>query len=237
MPDSAKVKKSTVIAFAVSIAVCLAILLTVVLILKKPAGNGDASSDTSNLSSDETEQSAKTTASADSVTSITLPSFKGEQLDAVKNNENYKSVLNFETEYVDSDEDRGTIISQSLPKGTKVTSLNKRTIKLTVSDGRSVPAVENMKVDEAVKALKDAGFKSVETESGKVASSESESNSVYSVVYLDSDKNDWAAIPGDRRLSVKNKIILYYYGEFTPETESAPEETSAVSESTAAVSE
>lgn len=237
VPDSAKVKKSTVIAFAVSIAVCLAILLTVVLILKKPAGNSDASSDTSNLSSDETEQSAKTTASADSVTSITLPSFKGEQLDAVKNNENYKSVLNFETEYVDSDEDRGTIISQSLPKGTKVTSLNKRTIKLTVSDGRSVPAVENMKVDEAVKALKDAGFKSVETESGKVASSESESNSVYSVVYLDSDKNDWAAIPGDRRLSVKNKIILYYYGEFTPETESAPEETSAVSESTAAVSE
>ena len=57
------------------------------------------------------------------------------------------------------------------------------------------------------------------------------------MVYLDSDKNDWAAIPGDRRLSVKNKIILYYYGEFTPETESAPEETSAVSESTAAVSE
>lgn len=237
VPDSARVKKSTVIAFVISIAVCLAILLTVVLILKKPAGNGDSSSETSTEASDITEQNAKTTANADSVISISIPSFKGKQLTDVKDNETYKSVLNFETEYVDSDEDRGTIISQSLPEGTMVSSLNKRTIKLTVSDGRSVPAVENMKVDEAVKALKDAGFKSVESESGKIASSESESNSVYSVVYLDADKNDWASIPGDRRLSVKNKIILYYYGEYTPETESTTAETAAETDETSGTNE
>lgn len=237
VPDSARVKKSTVIAFVISIAVCLAILLTVVLILKKPAGNGDSSSETSTESSDVTEQNAKTTANADSVTSISIPSFKGKPIADVKDNDTYKSVLNFETEYVDSDEDKGTIISQSLPEGTMVSSLNKRTIKLTVSDGRKVPTVENMKVDEAVKALKDAGFKSVESESGKIASNESESNSVYSVVYLDAEKNDWASIPNDRRLSVKNKIILYYYGEYTPETESTAPETSAETAETSGTNE
>lgn len=237
VPDSARVKKSTVIAFVISIAVCLAILLTVVLILKKPVGNGDSSSETSTESSDVTEQNAKTTANADSVISISIPSFKGKPISDVKDNDTYKSVLNFETEYVDSDEDKGTIISQSLPEGTMVSSLNKRTIKLTVSDGRKVPTVENMKVDEAVKALKDAGFKSVESESGKIASSESESNSVYSVVYLDAEKNDWASIPNDRRLSVKNKIILYYYGEYTPETESTAPETSAETAETSGTNE
>ncbi len=218
IPDSAKMKRSTLIAFGVSVAVCLAVLLTVIIILKKPASPDN---ETTNTTAEETskEETVKTTENKDEVISVSVPSFKGEKLEDIKNNETYKSVLNFETDYVDSDEERGTIISQSLPKGTMVTSVNKRTIKLTVSDGRSVPSVENMKKDDAVKALKDAGFKSVETQSGKIASDESESNLVYSVVYLDTETNDWAAIPGDRRLSAKNKIILYYFAEYAPETE------------------
>lgn len=231
VPDSAKLKKSTLIAFGISVAVCLAVLLTVIIILKKPAS---PDGDTTTEASQETEEQDKTeitTGEKDDVISVSVPSFKGEKLDDIKNNETYKSVLNFETDYVDSDEERGTIVSQSLPKGTMVTSINKRTIKLTVSDGRSVPSVENMKKDDAVKALKDAGFKSVETQSGKIATSESESNLVYSVVYLDSQTNDWAQIPGDRRLSAKNKIILYYYAEYARETD-APETTSQSDDTT-----
>lgn len=219
IPDSARLKKSTLIAFGVSIAVCLAVLLAVVIILKKPAVNPDETTDAPSVTETEEDTAAALTGDNADVISVSLPSFKGEKLEDIKNNETYKSVLNFETDYVDSDEERGTIISQSLPKGTNVTSINKRTIKLTVSDGRSVPSVENMKVEDAVKALQAAGFKSVETQSGKIASSQSESSLVYSVVYLDSQSNDWAGIPGDRRLSVKNKIILYFYGEYIPETE------------------
>lgn len=231
LPDSARLKKSTLIAFGISVAVCLAVLLTVIIILKKPASPDDKTTSNTAAETEEQDDTVITTGEKDDVISVSVPSFKGEKLEDIKNNETYKSVLNFETDYVDSDEERGTIISQSLPKGTMVTSINKRTIKLTVSDGRSVPSVENMKKDDAVKALKDAGFKSVETQSGKIATDESESNLVYSVVYLDSQTNDWAQIPGDRRLSAKNKIILYYYAEYARETD-APETTSESDDTT-----
>jgi hypothetical protein len=50
---------------------------------------------------------------------------------------------------------------------------------------------------------------------------------VYSVVCEDSKTDNWVAIPADRRLSVTDKIIVYYYGEYIEETEETTEETTA----------
>jgi hypothetical protein len=66
--------------------------------------------------------------------------------------------------------------------------------------------------------LKAAGFKKIETVAGNVADRESDSMKVYSVVCEDSKTDNWVAIPDDRRLSVSDKIIVYYYGEYVEET-------------------
>lgn len=236
-PDSGKVKKSTIAAFVISVILCAAILISVVVILKQNDSGKPEETKTTLETTSETEKVFEQTTSADNnVVSITLPSFFGKKIDDIKTDSVYKSVLNIETEYVDSDEDKGTVISQSLPEGTNLTSINKRSIKLVVSDGREVPGIDGMKMKDALQTLKDAGFGNVETNQGKIAASEGESLKVYSLVYLDTEKNDWAAIPGDRRLSVSNKLILYYYGEYVVstemQTEAFTEEKSARSEQT-----
>ena len=49
---------------------------------------------------------------------------------------------------------------------------------------------------------------------------------VYSVVCEDSKTDNWVAIPADRRLSVTDKIIIYYYGEYVETTQEVkPDET------------
>ncbi len=225
-PDSGKIKKSTIAAFVISVILCAAILISVVVILKSHDSGEQDEKDTTLTTSPLTEEyKEKTTSGENNIVSITLPSFFGKKIDDIKNDSVYKSVLNIETEYVDSDEDKGTVISQSLPEGTNLSSINKRSIKLVVSDGREVPDISGKEMKDALNTLKEAGFKNVETNQGKIAASSGESLKVYSLVYLDTEKNDWAAIPGDRRLSVNNKLILYYYGEYEVSTETETEET------------
>ena len=237
-PDSSKIKKSTIAALVISILLCAAILCTALFILNKNGNGGtDASTDpTVTESADAAETAApsvgKTTeAASDKLVKLSIPDFKGEKFDDIKADGKYKSVLTFETEYVDSKEERGTILEQDLPESTNVTSMNKRTIKFTISDGLEVPDVIGDNYTEAIDKLEKAGFTNVNPEESKVADSYEKSYTVDLVVYHDTEKNDWAELPSDRRLSAGDKLFVYYYGEYSAPAQTtaaaAPAETSA----------
>lgn len=208
-------KKNTVIAFVVSAVVCLAILIGVLAGFK---GCSDDSEPTTELSTE--EQSTDVTEEETEVGNVAfkIPDFRGELYDDIKNNDKYKAALKFKTEYVDSKEKRGTVISQSINAGTEVTSLNPRTITLKISNGLEVPNVVGESVKDALDQLKAAGFTNVTTESGQVASDASQSGKVYRVVYDNLESDDWAEIPADRHLSSTDTLIVYYYGEIEEST-------------------
>ncbi len=218
-PDTPKVRKSTIAVFVISVVLCLAILI-VALVGIKGFSNGKEEEST-------TEESTTEFVSEDGTqeeigaSSITVPDFRGKEYDGIKTDTAYNGFLIFKTEYVDSDEDIGTVISQDITEGTVV--FEERYITLRISNGREVPNVLNRTLKEAVSDLKAAGFKKVETVAGNVADNEDDSLMVYSVVCEDVDTDNWIAIPDDRRLSVSNKIIVYYYGEYVEETEKTTE--------------
>ncbi|MBO5065163.1 MAG: PASTA domain-containing protein [Clostridia bacterium] len=213
--DSAN-KKNTVIAFVVSAVVCLAILIGVLAGFK---GCSDKEEETTEISTEEqiTEETEEETEVGN--VAFKVPDFRGELYDDIKNNEKYKAALKFKTEYVDSKEKRGTVVSQSINAGTEVTSLNPRTITLKISNGLEVPDVVGKSVKDALEQLKSAGFTNVTTESGQVASNASQSGKVYRVVYDNPKADDWAEIPADRHLSSTDTLIVYYYGEIEESTE------------------
>lgn len=235
-----KIKKSTIAALIISLLLCACILVGVFYILNggsfrknngEPASTSESVSDTQNTS--ETEKVTHAPAVSDEFISLSLPDFTGKPFEEIKKDEKYKKVFDFETEYVDSDKPRGTVIAQSLPEGTNVNSMSKRSIKFTVSNGLEVPDVIGMNIDEALEKLSKTGFTNIDPEQSKVPNSVSQSHIVYGVVYLDVEKDDWTPLPGDRRLSANEKIIVYYYSEFMqsgPET-SAPAETAATTAS------
>lgn len=211
-------RNNTVIAFVVSAVVCLAILIGIFAGFK---GCSDKDEETTDISTEETlseEESKETTTEVGNVV-FKVPDFRGEFYDDIKNNEKYKAALIFKTEYVDSEEERGTVVSQSINAGTEVTSLNKRTITLKISNGIEVPDVVGQSIQDALDELKDAGFKNVKTESGQVASESSQSKKVYRVVYDNPESDDWAEIPADRHLSSTDTLIVYYYGEYPESTQ------------------
>ncbi len=225
-------KKNTVIAFVVSAVVCLAILIGVLAGFK---GCSDKEEPTTEISTE--EQSTDETEEETEVGNVAfkVPDFRGELYDDIKNNEKYKAALKFKTEYVDSKEKRGTVVSQSINAGTEVTSLNPRTITLKISNGLEVPDVVGESIQDALDQLKAAGFVNVTTESGQIASNSSQSNKVYRVVYDNPESDDWAEIPADRHLSSTDTLIVYYYGEIeestrptqSQSTTSTPPETQA----------
>ncbi len=225
-------KKNTVIAFVVSAVVCLAILIGVLAGFKGCSDKEEPTTETSTeeQSTDETEEETEVGNVA-----FKVPDFRGELYDDIKNNEKYKAALKFKTEYVESKEKRGTVISQSINAGTEVTSLNPRTITLKISNGLEVPDVVGESIQDALDQLKAAGFVNVTTESGQIASSSSQSNKVYRVVYDNPESDDWAEIPADRHLSSTDTLIVYYYGEIeestrptqSQSTTSTPSETQA----------
>ena len=212
-----KLRKSTIAAFVISVILCLAILITVLVGINRNSDDEDTST-TENTAAfmDDTEKESET---IEDIVSIKVPDFKGKLFDDVKKDENYKKVLSFNTEYVDSEEDKGTIISQNIAPGTSISSVEgKKDITIKVSNGFKVPDVEGMKMNEAIVTLNDAGFNNVKTVAGNIADRESKSLVVYQVVYEDPKTNDWAAIPSDGRLSAGDSILVYYYGEFGDET-------------------
>ncbi len=214
MPDSPGIKKSTIAVFVISVILCLGILVVALFGIKGFSDKNDEESTT--------EESTTEIVSEDDTTekigasSITVPDFRGKALEDIKTDTTYNGFLVFKTEYVDSDEEKGTVISQDLTEGTLV--FEERNITLRISNGREVPDVLNETLKDAVADLKAAGFKKVETVAGNVADRESDSMRVYSVVCEDSKTDNWVAIPDDRRLSVTDKIIVYYYGEYVEET-------------------
>lgn len=217
-------KKNTIIAFVVSAVVCLAILIGVLAGFKGCSNNDE---ETTEISTE--EQSTEETEEETEVGNVAfkIPDFRGELYDDIKNNEKYKAALKFKTEYVDSKEKRGTVISQSINAGTEVTSLNPRTITLKISNGLEVPDVVGESVQDALEQLKAAGFTNVTTESGQVASNSSQSGKVYRVVYDNPQEDDWAEIPADRHLSSTDTLIIYYYGELEESTKPTQSTTSA----------
>ncbi len=221
-PDSPKIKKSTVAVFVISVVLCLGILIVALWGIKGFSGGNDEESTTEEsttefVSEEETDDEI-------GASSISVPDFRGKAYDDIKSDNTYNGFLVFKTEYVDSDEKKGTVISQNITEGTLV--FEKRNITLKISNGRVVPNVLNESLKDALADLKAAGFKKVESVAGNVADRESDSLMVYSVVCEDSKTDNWVAIPDDRRLSVSDKIIVYYYGEYVAETEESTEETS-----------
>ena len=224
--ESTGLKKSTIVAFVVSAVVCLAVLIGVLVGFKGCSGDDTDNTTTSSEDGITTEENGETEIETEiGNVSIKIPNFVGKFYDDIKDDDKYKQVLKFETEYVDSKEERGKIISQSLNAGTEVTSLNPRTITLKISDGLEVPDVVGKSMKDAIDILKEEGFKNIKTESGKVASNSAESNSVYRVVFDDPESNDWAEIPDDRRLSANDTLIIYYYGEYSESTTATQPET------------
>ncbi len=213
-----KLRKSTIAAFVVSVILCLAILITVLVGINRNSQGEEETSTTENTAAfvEKTEKESETT---EDVVSIKVPDFKGKLFEDVKTDENYRKVLSFNTEYVDSEEDKGTIISQDIAPGTSISSVEgKKEITIKVSNGLKVPDVEGKKMNEAIAALNDAGFNNVKTVAGNVANKASDSLVVYRVVYEKEGSDDWSAIPSDGRLSAGDSILVYYYGEYSDES-------------------
>ena len=217
VPDSPKIKKSTIAVFVISVVLCLGILV-VALFGIKGFSDKDDDETTTEETTEETTEYVSEEESTDEIgaSSITVPNFRGRAFDDIKADELYNGFLVFKTEYVDSDEKKGNVIAQDITEGTIV--FEERSITLRISNGKEVPDVVNQTLKDAVADLKAAGFKRVETVAGNVADRESDSMKVYSVVCEDSKTDNWVAIPDDRRLSVSDKIIVYYYGEYVEET-------------------
>ena len=213
VPDSPKIKKSTIAVFVISVVLCLGILVVALFGIK-----GFSDKDDDETTTEETTEYVSEEESTDEIgaSSITVPNFRGRAFDDIKADELYNGFLVFKTEYVDSDEKKGNVIAQDITEGTIV--FEERSITLRISNGKEVPDVVNQTLKDAVADLKAAGFKRVETVAGNVADNEADSMKVYSVVCEDSKTDNWVAIPDDRRLSVSDKIIVYYYGEYVEET-------------------
>ena len=213
VPDSPKIKKSTIAVFVISVILCLGILVVALFGIK-----GFSDKDDDETTTEETTESVSEEDSTDEIgaSSITVPNFRGRAFDDIKADELYNGFLVFKTEYVDSDEKKGNVIAQDITEGTIV--FEERSITLRISNGKEVPDVLGNTLKDAVSDLKAAGFKKIETVAGNVADRESDSMKVYSVVCEDSKTDNWVAIPDDRRLSVSDKIIVYYYGEYVEET-------------------
>ncbi len=219
-------KKSTVAAFMISVVICLGILVAVLVGIKMFSRGNEIPEDTTQPV-ETVEQDAgeddTTKANEDGFTSTKLPDFSGKMYDDIKNTEEYKKVLIFKTEYIDSKEKRGTVVSQSINAGTEVTSINPKTIILKISNGLEVPDLVGEKLKDAIEKLESKGFKKIKSESAKIASNAEESNSVYRIAYEDAETGDWAEIPSDKRLSSTDVLILYYFGEFAETTEEGAE--------------
>ena len=213
VPDSPKIKKSTIAVFVISVVLCLGILVVALFGIK-----GFSDKDDDETTTEETTEYVSEEESTDEIgaSSITVPNFRGRAFDDIKADELYNGFLVFKTEYVDSDEKKGNVIAQDITEGTIV--FEERSITLRISNGKEVPDVLGNTLKDAVSDLKAAGFKKIETVAGNVADNEADSMKVYSVVCEDSKTDNWVAIPDDRRLSVSDKIIVYYYGEYVEET-------------------
>ena len=227
IPQEHNHKKGAIIAFVVSAVVCLAVLIGILVGFKGCTGDKKGNDTSTTESTEQTEQTKEQTEVG--FVSVSVPKFVGKFYDDIKDNDEYKKVLNIKTEYVDSEKERGKIISQSINPGVEVNSLNPKTIVLKVSDGLEVPDVEGLSLEEAIETLKDKGFKFVKTEMSSVATSTDESNKVNRVVYVDDETSDWKEIPSDGRLSATDEIILYYYGEYVVTTQAIVTETTHAS--------
>ena len=214
IPDSPKIKKSTIAVFVISVILCLGILVVALWGIK-----GFSNKDNEETTTEETTTefvSDEDTTGEIGASSISVPDFRGKSYDDIKADSTYNGFLVFKTEYIDSDEKKGTVIAQDITEGTLV--FEERNITLRISNGREVPDVLDEVLKDAIADLKAAGFKKVETVAGNVADNEEDSLRVYSVVCKDSKTDNWVAIPDDRRLSVSDKIVIYYYGEYVEET-------------------
>ncbi len=226
----AKSKKGAIIAAVVSSVIgVLIIILAVIGFSKAGEPENELTTDVSESVSDTTD------AEETEVTSIRVPDFRGMNYqDDIKDNPDYKGFIVFQPTFEESEEERGVVISQQGGSiGRTVFSDDPITISITISEGLSVPDVIGDDVDDAIKTLKKAGFKSIKKKIYGPASSPSQENEVASVVVLD-DNGEWVVIADN--ISSKDTIIVYYYEgeETTKETTKATTEATEAETSTEA---
>jgi hypothetical protein len=224
-PEKTGVKKSTIITLVVSVVVCLVILVGVIIGISGMGKENEDDTTTSENISDTTSEVA------DDFINVSVPDFRGMNIEDVKADEKYKAVLNINTVYEDSDKEKGTVIAQDLPEGTVISSINKRSIILKVSDGLQIPDLVGEKATEAKDELTKSGFKSVEIVVGSVAEIEEDSNKVTSIVYYPEGEAEWQELPEDRRISATQKVVIYCYGEYAPPTTEEESTTQSLGES------
>ncbi len=213
IPQAPPLKKSSIVALVLSIIFFIGIVVAVVIGFVFPK---DKKENVGNTETYPAITQADTT-EEQKLVSIKVPDFKGQVYEKIKNNEEYKAVLIFRTEYVDSVEERGTIISQSIAPGKPVDSIDPKIIIVKISNGLNVPKVVGHDLQDALQMLEDVGFKNISCEASDESSSEEESNKVYRITYKDEETGGWIDIPGDNRLSASDEIILYHYGEYVTE--------------------
>lgn len=226
IPPRKTIKKSTIVTLVVSITVCLAILIAVIVGIGKM---GDEGNDTTTEPSENISDLSDIT--EEDFVNVSIPDFRGKKIEDVKADEKYKAVLNINTVYEDSDKEKGTVIAQDLPEGTVISSINKRSIILKVSDGLQIPDLVGEKATEAKDELTKSGFKSVEIVVGSVAEIEEDSNKVTSIVYYPEGEAEWQELPEDRRISATQKVVIYCYGEYAPPTTEEESTTQSLGES------
>ena len=118
VPDSPKIRKSTIAVFVISVILCLGILVVALFGIK---GFSDKDEDETTTEETSTEfVSEEDTTGEIGASSISVPNFRGKAYDDIKADTTYNGFLIFKTEYVDSDEKKGTVIAQDITEGTLV---------------------------------------------------------------------------------------------------------------------
>ena len=140
-----------------------------------------------------------------------IPDLYGKFYEDIKDNEEYEGVFLFKTEYEDSIEERGTIISQDKTAGKEVTSEEPIEIKVTISNGIPLSTIEGKSVDDAVKELENLGFNKIEKQTGQKAVDSKDKNKVYTILCKSVGSDVLYNLPADKRLSGSAIIVLCYY--------------------------
>lgn len=146
------------------------------------------------------------------ITTITLPNFKGLNYNDVKNDKSYQDLIVFVPTYVDSTEDIGTIVSQDIPAGTTISSIDGvRIVAIAISRGLTVPYIETMSREAAISTLSDAGFTNIKTIANNSDTTTFYEHMVYQIGYENPETGEFCPLPSNRILSSKTTILLYYY--------------------------
>ncbi len=232
--DGHRLKGSTIAAFVISLVLCLALIVAVVIGITRAKDRKEKDTTAAYTYWDSSDTTEDITGGAQDSTEpiqMDVPNFVNQKYDEVVADENYKNVLKFTQKTAESEKDIGVVINQSVNPGTHVSSNNPKSIVLTVSIGKTVPTVNDFSVSDAIQILKSNGFNNVTTRQGDFAPTADKVGNVY-LIGVAAGKG-WEALPQDRCVSASSELVLYYYVEKSqPTTTTEPPATAAPTEAT-----